>query len=107
MGFSLYHRLQTSLPFLECILFWVVFAIACLIFIYGCIYVLKDIAHFVKCALVRTETYVNIKILDVPAKLVKDFNEYVAKPHYCGGISQAIKDLMKKVVEKEKEKSED
>lgn len=85
--FSLHHRSQTSLPFLECILFWVIFAIACLIFIYGCIYVLKDIAHFVKCALVRTETYVNIKIHDVPAKLVKDFNEYVVKPHYSGGIS--------------------
>lgn len=104
--FLSYHKSQISISFLECILFWVIFAIGCLIVIYGCIYVLKDIAHFVKCALVRTEMYVDIKIHDVPAKLVKDFNEYVVKPHYSGGMSQALKDLMRKAIEKEKTKKE-
>jgi len=50
--------------------------------------------------------YVNITIYDIPANLVYEFSEKVVKPYYPGGISQAIKDLMKKAIEKEKEKKE-
>jgi hypothetical protein len=48
--------------------------------------------------------YVHITIYDVPSELVKDFSDKIVKPYYPGGISQAIKDLMKKAVEKEKTK---
>ena len=47
--------------------------------------------------------YVNITIYDIPADLFHEFSEKVIKPYYSGGISQAIKDLMRKAVEKEKE----
>jgi len=50
--------------------------------------------------------YVDITIYDIPASLINEFSEKVIKPYYSGGISQAIKDLMKKAVEKEKEKKE-
>ena len=48
--------------------------------------------------------YVNITIYDIPANLVHEFSEKVVKPYYPGGISQAIKDLMRKAAKKEKEK---
>jgi len=50
--------------------------------------------------------YVNITIYDTPASLLNEFSEKVVKPYYPGGISQAIKGLMKKAIEKEKEKKE-
>jgi len=50
--------------------------------------------------------YANIIIYDIIADLVQEFSEKIVKPYYPGGISQAIKDLMKKAVEKEKEKKE-
>jgi len=50
--------------------------------------------------------YVNITIYDIPSELIEEFSEKIVKPYYPGGISQAIKDLMKKAVEKEKEKKE-
>jgi len=50
--------------------------------------------------------YVNITIYDIPADLVQEFSEKVVKPYYPGGTSQAIKGLMKKAVEREKEKKE-
>jgi len=50
--------------------------------------------------------YVNITIYDIPANLLHEFSEKTVRPYYPGGISQAIKDLMKKAVEKEKEKKE-
>jgi len=46
--------------------------------------------------------YVNITIYDIPASLLNEFSDKVVKPYYSGGISQAIKDLMKKAIEKEK-----
>jgi hypothetical protein len=48
----------------------------------------------------------NITIYDIPANLLHEFSEKVVRLYYPGGISQAIKDLMKKAVEKEKEKKE-
>jgi len=50
--------------------------------------------------------YVNITIYDIPAILLHEFSEKVVKLYYPGGISQAIKALMRKAVEKEKEKKE-
>jgi len=50
--------------------------------------------------------YVNITIYDIPSELVKEFSEKIVRPYYPRGISQAIKDLMRKAVEKEKEKKE-
>jgi len=47
--------------------------------------------------------YVNITIYDIPASLLNEFSENVVKSYYPGGISQAIKDLMKKAIKKEKE----
>jgi len=49
--------------------------------------------------------YVNITIYDVPSELVKEFSEKIVRPYYPRGISQAIKDLMRKAIE-EKEKKE-
>jgi len=50
--------------------------------------------------------FVHITVYDIPSELVEEFSEKIVKPYYRGGISQAIKDLMKKAVEKEKEKKE-
>ena len=46
--------------------------------------------------------YVNITIYDVSSELVKEFSTRIVKPYYPGGISQAIKDLMRKAIKKEK-----
>jgi len=48
--------------------------------------------------------YVNITIYDIPASLLSEFSEKVVKPYYAGGISQAIKDIMRKAVKYKKEK---
>ena len=50
--------------------------------------------------------YVHITVYDIPVELLNQFTSRVVKPYYPGGISQAMKDLMKKAVEKEKEKKE-
>lgn len=48
--------------------------------------------------------YVNITIYDVPAELLHEFSEKILKPYYPGGISVAIKDLMRKAIEEQKQK---
>jgi hypothetical protein len=50
------------------------------------------------------DSHVNITIYHVPSSLVNDFAKFVVQPHYPGGISPAIKDLMRKAVEKQKQK---
>lgn len=50
--------------------------------------------------------FVNLTIYDIPEELIKDFMEKVVRPSYPGGISPAIKDLMWKAVQREKEKKE-
>jgi hypothetical protein len=50
--------------------------------------------------------YVNVTVYDILVELLNEFTRTIVKPYYPGGISQAIKDLMKKAVEKEKEKTE-
>jgi len=37
-------------------------------------------------------------------ELLHEFSEYVVKPLYPGGISPAIKDLMRKAVQEQKQK---
>jgi len=50
----------------------------------------------------RDDMYVTMTIPRVPAFLVKEFAEKVAKPYYTGGISEAIKDLMWQAVQTQK-----
>jgi len=47
-------------------------------------------------------TRVDLTIIGIPEKLLHEFCEYVVKPLYPGGISEAIMDLMKKAVEEQK-----
>jgi hypothetical protein len=41
---------------------------------------------------------VSLTIYDVPASLLRQFSQNVIKPYYPGGVSDAIKDLMRKAV---------
>ena len=50
------------------------------------------------------ESYVNLTIHNVSSILLKEFMEKVVRPNYPGGISPAIKDLMRKAVEEHKQK---
>jgi len=49
------------------------------------------------------EGSVNITIYDVPSELVHEFSEKVMKPFYTGGASEAVKDLMQKAVDEQKQ----
>ena len=44
------------------------------------------------------EMSVSITIYDVPESLVREFAEKVVRPLYSGGVSDAIKDLMRKAI---------
>jgi len=44
----------------------------------------------------KDDLFVHLTIYDVPASLLKEFCEKIVKPYYPDGISQAIKDLMRK-----------
>jgi len=48
--------------------------------------------------------YVHIAIHDIPAELLMEFCKKVVEPNYPGGISSAIKDLMRKAVKEQKQK---
>jgi hypothetical protein len=50
------------------------------------------------------DSYVNLTIHNVSGSLLKEFMEKVVKPNYSGGISPAIKDLMRKAVEEQKQR---
>lgn len=50
--------------------------------------------------------YVNITVYDIPVELLNQFTSMVVKSYYPGGISQAIKDLVRKAIKKEKEKTD-
>jgi hypothetical protein len=39
---------------------------------------------------------VSLTIYDIPASLLRQFSQNVIKPYYPGGVSDAIKDLMRK-----------
>jgi metal-responsive CopG/Arc/MetJ family transcriptional regulator len=49
--------------------------------------------------------YVNIIIYDIPSELVKEFGEKLVRTYYPRGISQTIKDLMRKAIKDKKEKA--
>jgi len=51
-------------------------------------------------------TRVDLTIIGIPEKLLHEFCEYVVKPHYPGGIGEAIMDLMKKAIEEQKTSKE-
>lgn len=50
------------------------------------------------------DSYVNLTIHAVSGSLLKEFMEKVVKPNYPGGISPAIKDLMRKAVKQQRDK---
>jgi hypothetical protein len=50
------------------------------------------------------ELSVSITIHNVPESLLKEFAEKIIRPAYPGGVSDAIKDLMRKAVEEKKQK---
>ncbi len=50
----------------------------------------------------RNDFFVNLTIYDLPVSLLEDFSEHVIKPVYSGKVSEAIKDLMRKAVLKQK-----
>ena len=50
-----------------------------------------------------SEGSVNITIQDVSAELLHEFSEKVIKPLYASGVSEAIKNLMQKAVEEQKQ----
>lgn len=52
----------------------------------------------------KAKKYVNLTIYDIPEELIKDFMKKVVSPSYKGGISPAIKDLMRKAVQKQNQK---
>ena len=42
-------------------------------------------------------------IRDIPAELLKDFDEKIVKPFYPGGHSEAVQDLMRKSIQEQQE----
>jgi hypothetical protein len=52
--------------------------------------------------LTRNDFFVDLTIYDVPVSLLEDFSEYIIKPVYDGQVTEAIKDLMRKAILKQK-----
>ncbi len=52
--------------------------------------------------LTRNDFFVDLTIYDVPVSLLKDFSEYVINPGYTGRVTEAIKDLMRKEILRQK-----
>jgi metal-responsive CopG/Arc/MetJ family transcriptional regulator len=44
------------------------------------------------------EMFVDLTIFDVPASLLKEFGEKIIRSSYPSGVSEAIKDLIRKAV---------
>jgi len=44
------------------------------------------------------EMFVSLTIYDVPASLLREFGERIIRPSYPGGVSEALKDLMRKAI---------
>jgi hypothetical protein len=49
-----------------------------------------------ECGEFKDDLFVHLTIYDIPASLLKEFCEKTVKPYYPEGISQAIKDFMRK-----------
>jgi hypothetical protein len=52
--------------------------------------------------LTRDDFFVDLTIYDIPVSLLEDFSEYVVTPVYNGQVNEAIKDLMRKAILKQK-----
>jgi hypothetical protein len=48
------------------------------------------------------DMFVDLTIHDVSASLLKEFAERIIKSYYAGGVSDAIKDLVRKAINEEK-----
>jgi hypothetical protein len=48
--------------------------------------------------LFREDLFVDFTIYDVPLSLLKTFSHKMIQLHYPGGVSEAIKDLMRKAI---------
>jgi hypothetical protein len=44
------------------------------------------------------DLYVSLTIYDVPGSLLKEFSQKIIQLHYPGGVSEALKDLMRKAI---------
>jgi len=42
-------------------------------------------------------------VRDIPAELLKEFDEKIVKPFYSGGHSEAVQDLMRKTIREQQE----
>ena len=42
-------------------------------------------------------------VRDIPAELLKDFDENIVKPFYPGGHSEAVRDLIRKSIQEQQE----
>ena len=52
--------------------------------------------------LTRDDFFVDLTIYDVPVSLLEDFSEYAINPGYTGRVAEAIKDLMRKEILRQK-----
>jgi hypothetical protein len=50
----------------------------------------------------RNDFFVDLTIHDIPVSLLEDFSEHVINPVYAGEITEAIRDLMRKAILKQK-----
>jgi hypothetical protein len=47
------------------------------------------------------DLFVDLTVHDVSASLLKEFAERIIKPYYPGGVSDAIKDLIRKAIDEQ------
>jgi hypothetical protein len=47
------------------------------------------------------DLHVDLTVHDVSASLLKEFAERIIKPYYPGGVSDAIKDLIRKAIDEQ------
>ena len=52
--------------------------------------------------LTKNDFFVDLTIYDIPVSLLEDLSEYIIKPVYNGEVNEAIKDLMRKAIVKQK-----
>jgi hypothetical protein len=53
-------------------------------------------------ALTRNDFFVDLTIHDIPVSLLEDLSKYIIKPVFGGQVNEAIKDLMRKAILKQK-----
>jgi hypothetical protein len=55
----------------------------------------------------KESDFANVTIYNISASLLREFMEKVVDPNYPGGISPAIKGLMEKAIEEQKQKGKE